>query len=260
MVTRRRQDRSGKGGGEQAEGDDKGFLSRWSERKRAAEAGALPEEAEQGTEAAEADAASAQQVPDAGAESTVPAELPEIDSLKAGSDFSVFMKQGVPAALQRRALRKLWQVDPMFNEICMLDDYNLDYTDAAMVVPNLKTSYQVGRGMVLPEELEAELKAAAEQAGGTRPVTASTEEGAALPAPEGPEGLEGPEGEDADPAVAEDSEAQPAGPPSVPRRAPRKPGTPLVNPGPTPTPISSRPANSGAARSARGRRWGDTDT
>ena len=249
MVTRRRQ-----GGSGQAEGDDKGFLSRWSERKRAAEAGALPEEAEQGSEAAKADAASAQQVPDTVAESTVPAELPEIDSLEAGADFSVFMKEGVPAVLQRRALRKLWQVDPVFNEICMLDDYNLDYTDAAMVVPNLKTSYQVGRGMVLPEELEAELKAAAEQAGGTRPEAASTEEGAALPAPEG---------EVADPVVAEDSEARPAGPPSVPcrpRRAPRKPGTPLVKPAPTPTPVVSRQADSGATRSARRRRWGDTDS
>jgi len=252
MVTRRRKDGSG-----QVEGDDKGFLSRWSERKRAAEAGALPDEAEQGSEAAKADAASAQLAPDADAESTVPAELPEIDSLQVGSDFSVFMKQGVPAVLQRRALRKLWQVDPMFNEICMLDDYNLDYTDAAMVVPNLKTSYQVGRGMVLPEELEAELKAAAEQASGTRPEVASTEDTAALPAPEGPE-----EGA-ADPAAAEGSEAQLAGSPSVPcrpRRAPRKPGTPLVNPAPNPPPASARPANSGATRSARGRRWGDTDS
>ena len=29
---------------------------------------------------------------------------------------------------------------------------NLDYTDAAMVVPNMKTLYQVGRGMVVQAE------------------------------------------------------------------------------------------------------------
>ncbi|MEQ9608346.1 MAG: DUF3306 domain-containing protein [Kiloniellaceae bacterium] len=259
MVTRRRQDGSGQGrggraGSGQAGGDDKGFLSRWSERKRAAEAGTLPAEAEEGSEVAKADAAPAQQAPGGDAETTVPAELPEIDTLEAGADFSVFMKQGVPAVLQRRALRKLWQVDPVFNEICMLDDYYLDYTDAAMVVPNLKTSYQVGRGMVLPEELEAELKAAAEQAEQSDPEAAGTEEAAALPAPEGPE-----EGA-ADAAAAEGSEDQPAGPPSVPRRAPRKQGTPLVKPAPTPTPASARPANGGAPRSARGRRWGDTDS
>ncbi|WP_340118562.1 DUF3306 domain-containing protein [Pelagibius sp. 7325] len=254
MVTRRRQHGSGQGSGGQADGDDKGFLSRWSERKRAAEAGTLPEEAEAGSEAAKADAAPAQQVPGADAESTVPAELPDIDTLEAGADFSVFMKQGVPAVLQRRALRKLWQVDPVFNEICMLDDYNLDYTDAAMVVPNLKTSYQVGRGMVLPEELEAELKAAAEQAERSDAEAVGTEEAAALPAPEGPEE------EGADVAAAESSEAQPASSPSVPRRAPRKPGTPLVKPAPTPTPGSAHPASSGTVRSARGRRWGDTDS
>src|SRR3546814_13669801 len=78
--------------------------------------------------------------------------LPDIDALDVGADFTVFMREGVPNALKQRALRRLWQVDPAFRHICMLDDYNLDYTDAATVVPNLKTLFQVGRGLVLPGE------------------------------------------------------------------------------------------------------------
>src|SRR3546814_1507662 len=86
------------------------------------------------------------------------------------------MREGVPNALKQRALRRLWQVDPAFRHICMLDDYNLDYTDAATVVPNLKTIYQVGRGMVLPGEDVAP----------ETPADGAVQE-AGLPAPEQPE-------------------------------------------------------------------------
>lgn len=246
MAMRRRH---GSGGDD----DGKGFLSRWSERKRAAEAGALPEEAERDLETAAPEAAGAQQLPDAAAEDAALAELPDIDSLEAGADFSVFMKQGVPAALQRRALRRLWQVDPAFNEICMLDDYNLDYTDAAMVVPNLKTSYQVGRGMMLPEELEAELKAAAERVGAPE-----GDETAALTPPEAAP----PQEEGAPPAVP-DAAASAAAPaaalPASSRPEPRKPGTPRVKAAPTPSVVARRPGDGGAPRSARQKRWGDSD-
>ena len=122
--------------------DDKPFLSRWSQRKR---------QAEEETRVAEVTAVSEAE-PEAEPAEIDPAELPDIDSLEAGSDFSVFLRKGVPNALKQKALRRLWQVDPAFKHICMLDDYNQDFTDAAMVVPNLKTVYQVGRGMVLPED------------------------------------------------------------------------------------------------------------
>ena len=244
MVTRRRD-------GGSPEGEGKGFLSRWAERKRAAEAGTPAEEEAPAATAADADSAPLADPP---AEDAALAELPDIDSLEAGADFSVFMKQGVPAALQRRALRRLWQVDPAFNEICMLDDYNLDYTDAAMVVPNLKTSYQVGRGMMLPEELEAELKAAAERVGAP-----DGDETAALTPPEAAP----PQEEGAPPAVPD--AAAPAAPatappePGRPRPEPRKPGTPRVKAAPTPSAVVRRPGDGGAPRSARQKRWGDSD-
>src|SRR3546814_5119255 len=99
--------------------DDKPFLSRWSQRKRQA----VEEDA---AAAAQADAETAAE-PTVAPEAVDPATLPDIDALDVGADFTVFMREGVPNALKQRALRRLWQVDPAFRHICMLDDYNLDY-------------------------------------------------------------------------------------------------------------------------------------
>ncbi len=55
-------------------------------------------------------------------------ELPSIDSLTADSDFSVFMRSGVPAGLRIQALRKLWASDPALNEGDDLSDYGDDYS------------------------------------------------------------------------------------------------------------------------------------
>jgi len=41
----------------------------------------------------------------------------DIEGLTANSDFTIFMKQGVPCDLQTRALRKLWTTDPIFNTV-----------------------------------------------------------------------------------------------------------------------------------------------
>jgi hypothetical protein len=241
--------------------EEKGFLSRWSQRKREAEeeaaAGAI--EAPQGGAGPQRVAApDAAGVPaaDDGPEPIDPRELPDIDTLDAGSDFSVFMKDGVPQALKQRALRKLWHVDPAFREICMLDDYNLDYTDAAMVVPNMKTIYQVGKGMVLPDDEKPEDE---EQPGEDR------QEGAESPQIAAEDGG----GEDGDAAASATPESDPveslealpplAGsltPESLPLgKGPRKPTGPLVSGLATPRSGGQRPA----PRSARQRRWGDPE-
>lgn len=82
-----------------------------------------------------------------------PSELPDIDSLTAESDFTAFMRKGVPKSLQRRALRKLWASDPIFAFQDGLTDYQDDYTDAATVVEGMKSAYQVGRGFLTDAEL-----------------------------------------------------------------------------------------------------------
>ncbi len=84
--------------------------------------------------------------------------LPAVESLEKDSDFSVFMHEKVPDALRRRALRRLWRVDPVFAHLDGMNDYDEDYTDAALVVEGLKTVYQVGKGM-LSEDPEAKATA-----------------------------------------------------------------------------------------------------
>jgi hypothetical protein len=132
--------------------DDKGRLARWSQRKteaRRRSGGAAPTIPEE-----PANIPAAQTTPPDGMASdpqsaSVPKgtpDLPDIESLKAGSDFAAFMKDGVPADLRRLALRKLWASDPIFNVIDEMVEYGEDYTDAATVVAGLKSAWEAGRG------------------------------------------------------------------------------------------------------------------
>ncbi|SDK57100.1 DUF3306 domain-containing protein [Aliiruegeria lutimaris] len=74
--------------------------------------------------------------------------LKDPDTLEAGDDFAAFMKAAVPERLRRRALRRLWLSNPALANLDGMVDYGEDFTDAAMVVANLQTSYQVGKGML----------------------------------------------------------------------------------------------------------------
>lgn len=118
--------------------EQEGFLSRWSRRKAMSRDGVeLPEpdleEAplEQAEPGALAEAPFADPSDNALAETTSePVEapaLPPLDSLHEDSDYSAFLKAGVPPDLQRDALRKLFR-SPKFNVRDGLDDYDLDYS------------------------------------------------------------------------------------------------------------------------------------
>ena len=136
--------------------EDKPFLSRWSKRKQAAlteDAEGEPREDSAPDEQAGGQADGQNEGPPPLTEEEV-AALPDPDTLEEGADFKIFMRRGVPETLKRRALRRLWSVNPIYNFRDGLNDYDLDYTDAATVVKNLQSLYQVGKGMVLPEETE----------------------------------------------------------------------------------------------------------
>ena len=132
--------------------EEKSRFSRWAERKAAARqrrGSAAPAIAEA------PDAVPVPAAPPAEDAETGPGEagppapdcnLPDIDSLGAGSDFSAFVKDGVPAALRRLALRKLWASDPAFNVIDEMVEYGEDYTNAATVVEGMKSAWEAGRG------------------------------------------------------------------------------------------------------------------
>ena len=133
--------------------EDEKFLKRWSRRKAATAQPAPHPPAAEEDRAKGAVAASADTPAGADAEDDKPSDidldaLPDIDSMDANSDFSVFMQDGIPEALRTRALRKLWQTDPVFNVVDGLVEYGEDFSDLATVAEGVKTAYKVGKGMV----------------------------------------------------------------------------------------------------------------
>ena len=121
------------------------FLSRWSRRKR--DAGGISEEAEPAPSLAE---------------EAPPVEVPEEDEAKLlarlglkhpdemgpGDDFAAFLKAAVPQHLKTLALRRLWRSNPTLACLDGLNDYDGDFTGTGVPAGGLKTSYQVGRGLL----------------------------------------------------------------------------------------------------------------
>lgn len=131
---------------------EEGPLSRWARRKaetRKTRGGAAPVIEEAAKPAVPAAAPAAEGVE--AAEPLPPPDLPDIDSLTAESDFTAFLKEGVPQQLRRLALRKLWTSDPVLANLDGLIDYGEDYTNAAMVVEGMKSAWEVGRGYAKDE-------------------------------------------------------------------------------------------------------------
>lgn len=164
------------------------FLSRWSQRKVEAKqkhaASPAPLQSEEQQELAddgstqltaeELDLLSDEQLLDH-------FDLPDPDGLKQGDDFTVFMKSAIPTRIRNRALRKLWLSNPALANVDMLVDYGDDFTDAATVVPGMKTAYQVGKGIIrkieeLAESDESEETKSAVAEAETHPEIASDED------------------------------------------------------------------------------------
>ena len=153
----------------------KDFLSRWSDRKRAA--------ADQdGSDASDdlspqdppAEPATDQPPPDDRTDAEILADmgLKDPDQMTQQDDFSAFMSAAVPARLRTRALRRLWHVNPAFAHIDAMVEYGEDYTNAATVVENLQTAYEVGKGM-LRDAIEQDDPAITEDPGEPEEVTAA---------------------------------------------------------------------------------------
>ena len=150
-----------------AEHEEDGFLERWSRRKRGEGSPGAPE-----TETAEPSGGRSGPPP-AGARPTavgpppseadsesgdpeVIAKLPDLDTLDEDSDYTAFLQDGVPDALRRQALRKLWRSNPVLANLDGLNDYDEDYSLLGMVAENIKTLYKVGKGYLTEDEDETE--------------------------------------------------------------------------------------------------------
>jgi lysozyme family protein len=135
----------------------------WSRRKAQVEA-----EAEAQARAAESEARAvreAELAEKSDADICADLGLPDPDTLQPGDDFRAFMAKAVPERLRRRALRRLWLSNPTLANLDGLVDYADDYTDNATVIENLRTAYQVGKGMTahvekMARQAETEAKAA----------------------------------------------------------------------------------------------------
>lgn len=147
------------------------FFRRWSSRKQSR----AQEEEENGSPASVSEdrptEQSDSQQDQQGREEPLSAEdLPDPDTLDRDADWSVYLKKNVPAELRRKALQRLWRVDPVYANLDRLVDYADDYNDPVLLSRKVKTLFQVGRGMVLPEDepraaSESEVHGDAELAG-----------------------------------------------------------------------------------------------
>ena len=138
----------------------------WSRRKRAVEAEKRADDRAREDERTDEALKALEEKPDE--EVLAELDLPDPDRLEKGDDFSAFMAKAVPERLRRRALRRLWLSNPVLANLDELLDYGEDFTDAATVMADLQSVYQVGKGMVRDEDLaqaagdEAETAEAAE--------------------------------------------------------------------------------------------------
>ncbi len=106
--------------------EDDNFLTRWARRKQAQKAEKPAAEttkpAVPAGEAAEKPVAAADE-----SETIDLASLPPIKSLGADSDYTVFLRPGVPDATRLAALRQLWLTEPSIRNYEALVDYAWDF-------------------------------------------------------------------------------------------------------------------------------------
>ncbi len=164
---------------ERGEGD---FLSRWARRK--AEARKEEEKPVAAPEPPAPEPDPAEPAPDLDSmtdeEALEHLGLPEPETMEKGDNFAAFMAKGVPERLRRRALRRMYRANPVYSIIDGLDDYCEDFTDAAVLVGKVTTSYQVGSGLKAHTDW---LKAAAEKVEGAEGAEAAEGDAAREPAP-----------------------------------------------------------------------------
>ena len=127
------------------------FLSRWSRRKLEVrrEQEARPKQ----EEPAPGEAPAPEQAPAAAGEAELTPEeleaLPPIEELTADSDFTLFLRKGVPEQLKRAALRRMWSLDPAIRDyVGEARDYAWDWNVPGGVP---------GNGPLLPSDNVGEL-------------------------------------------------------------------------------------------------------
>jgi hypothetical protein len=134
-----------------------------------------------------------------------PATLPPIESLGPASDYTVYLKKGVPEALRLAALRKAWMSDPFIRDFrSPAIDYGWDFTTPEY---SLRASDDVGKMLdkIFPPAPTEAVKPATTSPPGPEPAPAAGPEPVAAAEP-----LRLPQKQAAIPAAQQTAEAQPA--------------------------------------------------
>lgn len=116
----------------------------WSRRKAAVEAENAATRDAETTRAIAAELAEREERSDE--EILAELDLPDPDTLKPGDDVAAFMARSVPERLRRRALRKLWTLNPVLANLDGLNDYDDDYSVVSS--DPVETTYRVGKGLL----------------------------------------------------------------------------------------------------------------
>lgn len=155
----------------------------WSRRKAAVEAEARAEQ--QATEAALRAEEEAKLAERSDEELLAELDLPLPEEITNGEMVQRYLKSALPQRLKNRALRQLWKTNPVLANLDGLVDYDDDFTDAATCVPNLQTTYQVGKGLLA--HIEHIAKTATETAPEPTPVALADDDALADDVPADPE-------------------------------------------------------------------------
>ena len=123
-----------------------GFLQRWARLKTEHREGGSNDVSASPPEATAVDTAAPT------TKTIAPEAMPSIDDLTAESDFTAFLKEGVPEELKRLALRKLWRTDPVFANLDGLVEYGEDFGAPFRNPGAVATLFRLGQGMPGPEE------------------------------------------------------------------------------------------------------------
>ena len=132
------------------EGNEQGFLSRWSARKtqisRAAAVTNNDPEVKIEADVTQADDESDEEVALSDNELLNKYELPDPNDIDEEAGLDRFFDGKIPERLRQMALRRLWRVNPLFGIVDDMVEYGEDFTDAATVIEGMQTAYQAGKG------------------------------------------------------------------------------------------------------------------
>lgn len=131
--------------------ENTGFAARWSKRKIAALGNDQDERQADDNELSDDEHTEPSDQPDTQDNELLSEEdFDDVDfeSLDKSSDYTRFIKANVPAAIQQKALRKLWASDPVFEVLDGMNDYDEDFTGNGLAGKAFKTAYKVGKGFL----------------------------------------------------------------------------------------------------------------